>query len=177
MSLLSNLQVFNSGSSTTLVSALGNIFEQQQHTVLLGGRNISIDLPPQKTPCPASCKFNSTYNRYTGNGTAICGACAGQGFTLDQRQTTYIANIRHTDELLDNPRGGGEDTPAGRVYQTLIRTKTHITSLDHINQSLGATIDGFKCKLWGEPRVTGWNGELYFVVSYWQKTNKKSSNG
>lgn len=146
------------------------------HTMLIGGRDISLDLPPGKEPCPAACKYNSTYNMYTGDGTALCGACGGRGFILEQRQTIYRANIRHIDENLDSGRGGGEDTPAGRVFETLIRTKTHIVSFDHINQCLGATIDGIKCTLWGDPRQTGWGDTLYFVVAYWKKANKKLSN-
>jgi len=177
MAIVPNNQSFNTASSGTLVTSLSNIFEQQMHSVLLGGRNISIDLPPSKTPCPAGCKYNSTYKRYTGNGTALCSACAGEGFILEPRQTIYRANIRWTDEPLNMTRGGGEDTPAGRVFESLVRTKTHIASLDHINQSISATIDGIKCTLWEEPRVTGWGNNLYFVVAFWKKANKKLSNG
>jgi len=177
MSLISNLQTFNAASSGSLVNSFGSIFEQQMHTVLLGGRNISLDLPPGQTPCLGNCKYDSTYDRYVGNGTALCRDCGGRGFILEPRQTIYRANIRWTDEPLAASRGGGEDTPGGRVFESLVRTKTHIASLDHINQCLGATIDGIKCTLWEEPRVTGWGNTLYFVVSFWKKSNKKLSNG
>ena len=178
MSIVSNNESFNAASSGTIVDSLGGLFERQMHTVLLGGRDISLDLAPVKTPCTAGCKYNSTYNRYAGaNGTAVCRACGGEGFILEPRQTIYKANIRWTDETLSNARGGNEDTPAGRISESLIRTKTHIASFDHINQCLGATIDGIKCTLWDEPRVTGWGGQLYFVVSFWKKANKKLSNG
>jgi hypothetical protein len=177
VTIVSNNQTFNAGSSGVIVNSLGNLFEQQMHTVLLGGRDIFIDLPPGQTACPANCKYNSTYQRYTGNGTALCKSCGGAGFIMEQRQTVYRANIRWTDEGLNDPRGGGEDTPAGKVYESLVRTKTHIASLNHINQSLGATIDGVKCTLWNEPRTTGWGNTLYFVVCFWKKANKKLSNG
>jgi len=177
MAIIPNNQSFHPQASGTLISGLSSIFKQNMDTVLLGGRDIIIHLPPKKTPCVAGCKYNSTYKRYMGNNQALCPSCKGDGFKKETRQTIYRANIRQTDEPLSDSVTSGEDTVGGRVYRTLISTKTVIESYDHILQSEGATIDGIHCTLWNDPRTTGWNGQLYYVISYWQKANKKVGRG
>ena len=177
MVLIPNNQSFSPTASGTLVSSLNNIFRQQMDTVLLGGRDITLHLPPRKIPCAAGCRFNSTYKRYIGNNQALCQSCKGDGFKKETRQTIYRANIRWTDEPLESTLTTGQDTTAGRVYQSIIRTKTVIESYDHILKADGATIDGIHCILFNDPRVSGWNGNLYYVTTFWQKSNKKVGRG
>jgi len=177
MVLVPNNQSFAPGASGTIVTSSSTVFRTQMDSVLLGGRNITLHLPPNKTQCPAGCKFNSTYNKFIGVNSAICGACKGEGFILEPRQTIYRANIRWVDETLASPRSGGEDTPGGRVFESTVRTKTVVESYNHILNCMGADIDGVKCTLWGDPRQTGWNGQLYYVISFWKKSNKKTGNG
>lgn len=177
MVIISNNQSFHASASGSLVTSLTDTFKQQMDSVMLGGRDITIHLPPIKIKCTSGCKYNSTYKRYMGNNAAICKDCKGDGFTKEPRQTIYRANIRWTDEPLDASTNTGQDTVAGRIYQSFVRTKTVIESYDHILQSHGATIDGIHCTLWNDPRVTGWNGNLYYVISYWQKANKKVGRG
>ena len=177
MSIISNFQSFHASASGTLLSGLSDIFKQQMDTVLLGGRDITLHLPPAKSVCTGGCKFNSTYKRYMGANQALCQSCKGDGFIKETRQTIYRANIRWTDEPLGASNTTGEDTVAGRVYSSLIRTKTVIESYDHILQADSATIDGIPCILWNDPRLTGWDGNLYYVISFWQKANKKVGRG
>ena len=177
MVIVTNNQSFHASASGSLVSDLADTFKQQMDTVLLGGRDITLHLPPKKTPCSAGCKYNSTYKRYMGQNQALCSSCQGDGFIKQTRQTLYRANIRWTDEILDASKATSQDTIGGRVFQSLVRTKTVIDSYDHILECEGATIDGIHCILWNDPRVTGWNGNLYYVISYWQKANKKVSRG
>jgi len=174
MSIVPNSQSFSPQASGTLVSSLASRFKAGMDTVLLGGRDITLHLPPAKTACPFGCKFNSTYNRFLGLDGKMCRTCKGQGFLVEPRQTIYRANIRWTNETLASKRAGGEDTPAGRISENLIRTKTVIESLNHIKQALSADIDGTNCILWEEPRPHGWGGQLFYVTSFWQKSNKQA---
>jgi hypothetical protein len=108
---------------------------------------------------------------------ALCQTCKGDGFQKEPRQTIYRANIRWTDEPLDETITTNQDTVGGRVYKSFARTKTVIESYDHILLSEGVTIDGIHCTLWNDPRVSGWNGDLYYVTTFWQKSNKKVGRG
>lgn len=177
MAIISNNQSFHPDASGTLVSSLADTFKQQMDTVLLGGRDITLHLPPKKIRCGGGCRFNSTYKRYIGANSAICQECKGDGFQKVTRQTIYRANIRWTDEPFASPLTTGQDTIAGRVYRSLVRTKTVIESYDDILLSEGATIDGIHCTLVNDPRVTGFNGQLYYVISFWEKSNKKVGRG
>jgi len=141
-------------------------------TVLRGGREISIDLPPAQADCPAACRYNPTYDKYQGDNGAICKDCKGRGFIVDPRFTVYKCNRRWTNEAFDKPLNTGQETTGGRIVGNFVRTKTIIDSFDHIEQSIGATIDGEKVKLYKEPRKTGFGDELYYVVSWWERMNK-----
>lgn len=173
MTIVPNSQSFSPQASGTLVSSLAARFKAGIDTVLIGGRDILVHLPPGKSVCPAACRFNSTYNKYIGLDGKMCRACKGQGFVMEPRQTIYRANIRWTDEPLASPRGGGEDTPAGRVSESLVRTKTVIESLNHLKQALSIEVDGISCTLWDEPRPTGWGNQLFYVVAFWKKNNRQ----
>ena len=156
-----------------LMGALKNTFKNNMDSILYGGGEISIDLPANKERCPASCKYNMSYDNYMDvNGSAICRTCRGKGFVYTPRFTTYKCNRRWTNEPLDQAETGGKDTPGGRIYGNFVRTKTHISSFDHISASLGADIDGVKVKLYREPRKTGWGNENFYVVAWWERANK-----
>jgi len=172
MGEVSNNESFHLESSATRVSNLQDIFKREMDTVLRGGRDISIDLPPARTECPSSCRYNPTYKKYQGDNGAICQACKGQGFIMDPRFTTYKCNRRWTNEAYDKPRNTGQETAGGRIVGNFVRVKTVIDSFDHIEQSIGATIDGIKVKLYKEARKTGFGNELYYVVSWWQRMGK-----
>ena len=58
------------------------------------------------------------------------------------------------------------------VFGNYVRTKTVIQSFNHIQESLGATIDGVKVKLFQEPRKTGWAGTDLYVITWWERANK-----
>lgn len=176
MSIVPNSQSLTPIASGNIVNSLVTRFKSGADTVLIGGRDITLHLPPALIECVAGCKFNSTYEKYFGVGGALCRTCRGDGFTKEPRQTIYRANIRHTDESLASPRGGGENTPAGRVYEALIRTKTVIESYNHILLAETAEIDGIKCTLWNDPRQTGFGDTLLYVIAFWKKVNKKVSN-
>ncbi|MHA2063196.1 MAG: hypothetical protein ACXABY_02325 [Candidatus Thorarchaeota archaeon] len=172
MTVIPNNQVISPQASGTLLSAMAPVFKAQMDTVLLGGRNITLNLSPGQTECPSGCRYNSTYNRYLGLDGKACRGCAGRGFLVEPRQTIYLANIRWTNEPLPSARAGGEDSPGGRVSENLIRTKTVIESLDHIKSALSANIDGVDCVLWEEPRPHGWGGQLFYVTAFWKKSDK-----
>lgn len=171
MALIQNNQSFNAGASGIVLSSINSLFKNKMDTVLLGGRDITLHLPPEKTVCPGSCKFNSTYNKYIGLDGKACRTCKGEGFILEHRYTIYKANIRWINESLSDVRGGGEDTPAGRLQENLVRIKTQSSAINHMNQSLGATIDGISCILWEQPRPHGWGGQVFYCTSMW-KANK-----
>lgn len=176
MVLVSNGETFAPGASGVTVTNRLGIFRKKMDSLLLGGRDIVIDLSPIKTPCASStCKFNPIYNKFVGVNQAICQACKGRGFTFEQRQVQYKCNRRWTNEPFDRPLVGRQNNEGGRIYGNFVRTKTHIASFNFISQSLGATIDGLKVKLFQEPRKTGWNNEIFYVIAWWQRTNKKEN--
>lgn len=147
-------------------------------SVLIGGRDITLDLKPSKNPCPSACKFVQAYETYVDSITGgPCTTCRGQGFIYEQRQTVYRANIRWTNEPLDRAIKGGQDTPGGQVPGDFVRTKTVVESYNHIVSADGATIDGVKVKMFKPPRQTGFGGQLLYVVTWWEDANKKVTNG
>ena len=103
----------------------------------------------------------------------VCEVCKGQGFLIEPRQTVYVANIRWTDEPFnESTRHIQERHIVGRLGQNFCRTKMQVTARDHVRQSVGATIDGIDVELFEEPRVTGFNGSLLYVVSWWKVANR-----
>lgn len=140
--------------------------------VLAGaGRDITIHLPPSKMPCPSpDCRFNSMYKKYVGVDGAICRDCAGQGFVQEPRQTIYTANIRWINEPLFGTRGQ-ELIVAGRMLPNVVRTKTVSSSIDHIKESVGATIDGIDVELFEEPRPVGFVNVTY-TVALWKEVGR-----
>lgn len=172
MSIVPNNQSFDSASNSTLLSGLVGKFKIAMDTVLQGGRNITIHLPPLKSICPSACKFNSAYKKFTSSTGGLCPDCRGEGYKLEQRQTIYMANIRQIKQPIDNPDGDGQDTNAGRVSQKTVRTKTVIAAYDHIVSSIGATIDGEQYKLDTEPEKIGFGDTLLYAVTLWKKMDK-----
>ncbi len=175
MAIIPNSQSFNPAASGTLISSLSAQFHASMDTVLVGmGRDVTIHLPPTKTPCPSSeCVFNSFYKRYMGTNEKICEACKGQGFVVETRQTVYTANLRWTDEPFNESRRNIEEKqPVGRMGQNFLRMKTVAVSHDHIRQSIGATVDTINCELFEEPRYTGFGGQLFYVISWWKVVNR-----
>jgi len=178
MPIVPNSQVFSPASSGLTISALAPLFKAQGDTVLIGGRDIVLDLKPIKSPCPSACKFIQAYGVYVDSVTGgPCTTCRGRGFTYEQRQTIYRANIRWTNEPLDKAIKGGQGTPAGQVPGDFVRTKTVIESYNHIVSADGATIDGIKVKMFQPPRQTGFGGTLMYVITWWEDANKKVTNG
>lgn len=175
MSLINNLQSFSAGASGTAIQNLTPVFKTAMDSILLGmGRNISLHLQPTKTKCPSTnCRFNDTYKKFIGQNGTICRVCGGEGFKLEPRQTVYLANIRWVDETLASPEVGGKATPAGRMYNGDVRTKTVIESYNDIQNCIAAEIDGRPVKLKTSPRVTGFGGNLYYVVAFWEEVDKK----
>jgi len=94
MVLIPNGESFVPGASGAIVINRLPIFRKYMDSVLLGGRDILIDLPSKKMDCAASCKFNPTYQQYMGNSSAICRECKGKGFVITPRQTQYKCNRR-----------------------------------------------------------------------------------
>ena len=176
MVLVPNNESFYPGASGSLVTNKIPVFRKYMDSVLMGGRSILIDLPAGKNDCPdSSCRFNPTYGQYMGATSAICRTCKGKGFLITPRQTRYKCNRRWTNQPMDRALTGRQNTEGGRIYGNFVRTKTHISSFNHISQSLGAEIDGVKVKLYEEPRKTGWNDENYYVIAWWQRANKKEN--
>lgn len=176
MSLISNLQDFSPGASGTLITGLASTFRTAMDTVLLGGRNITLHLEPSKARCPdTTCRFNSAYNKFIGPNGAPCRTCGGQGFFLEPRQTIYIANIRWIDDALLTGSSTGEDAIGGRLYSADVRTKTVAASYNDILNCVAAEIDGIPVKLKTEPRRTGFGGNLYYTVAFWERQNKKTN--
>lgn len=176
MAIVPNNQSFSVTSG--VMNASITKFKVAMDGMMIDGPDFTIDLEPAKTRCLASCKFSMPYKKYIGTNGDMCRSCAGQGFTYETRQTVYKCNRRWTSEPFDKAnRNLGQKTPAGVVYGNFVRIKTVIESFDHIQNALGATIDGVKVKLFKEPRQTGWGNRLLYVVSWWERTNKKVSNG
>lgn len=178
MTIVPNAQSFSPEASGTLVSDLAARFKAGADIVLLGGRDIILDLKPLKGPCPSSCKFIQAYGVYIDSITGgPCQVCRGAGYVYEQRQTIYRANIRWTNQPIDKAIRGGQDTPAGLVGGNFVRTKTVIQSYNHIISADGATIDGVKVKVYQSPRQTGFGGSLMYVITWWEDANKKVTNG
>jgi hypothetical protein len=177
MTLLSNLQSFAPGASGTAISNLTPVFHTGMDSVLLGmGRNITLHLQPSKSKCTAAgCRFNSTYQKFIGPDGQPCRACGGQGFFLEPRQTVYMANIRWLDDSLAGPSTNGEAMTAGRVMDADVRTKTVAVSMNDILNCVAAEIDGIPVRLKGEPRRTGFGGQLLYVVAFWENASKKTN--
>lgn len=175
MAVVSNNQSFAVGASGTLIQGAASQFQTAMDTVLLGmGRNITLHLQPTKTRCPdPTCRYNDTYKKFMGQNGAPCRTCGGEGFFLEPRQTVYIANIRWLDDPLVAP--GSEEAVAGRMYMADVRTKTVAVSFNDILNCVAAEIDGIPVKLKTEPRRTGFGGNLYYTVAFWERQNKKTN--
>lgn len=174
MTVVSNNQSFYATASGSTIQGLANQFRNGMDTVLLGmGRNITLHLEPSKQRCPSgSCRFNDTYKKFIGSNGQVCRTCGGDGYLIEPRQTVYIANIRWIDKDLLNAKTGGDGTPAGRVYDADVRVKTVAASFEDIKNCIGATIDGIPVKLKTDPRQTGFGGQVFYVISYWERTGK-----
>jgi hypothetical protein len=170
MAIVPNNQNLNP-SLPGLFAAVQPAFKRAMDSLLSGGGSITLDLPPTRSVCPGGCRYNGTYKVYMGSTGELCQECKGAGFLYEQRQTTYACNRRWTNEPLDQNETGGKDTPAGRIYGNFVRTKTVIESFSHIQESLGATIDSSKVKLYREPRKTGLGDQLYYVIAWWERVN------
>lgn len=176
MAIVSNNQSFSPAASGTIIQNMASQFQAAMDTVLLGmGRDITLHLPPNKTRCPANCRHNQAYQKFIGPNGQPCRTCFGQGFILEPRQTVYRANIRWIDDDLANAATGGEATPAGRVYGADVRTKTVAVSYNNILNCIGAEIDGIPVTLKSEPRRTGFGGQLFYTVAFWERANKKTN--
>jgi len=175
MAIVPNAQSFPTLPSGTLIN-LASTFQNQMDTVLTGlGRDITIHLPSARNPCPdVTCKYNSTYQRYTGSNGKICETCKGQGFIVEPRQTIYIANIRWTSEPFnESSRNIQEKFPPGRLGVNFVRIKTVASSKNHIETSIGATIDGVNVELIRDPRHTGFGrNPLLYAISWWRNVNR-----
>ena len=175
MAIIPNAQSFPTLPSGNLIN-LKPTFQNQMDTVLTGlGRDITIHLPPSKSPCPdITCKYNSTYQRYIGTNGKICEVCKGQGFLVENNQTVYIANIRWTNEPFNqSTRNIEEIFEVGRLGVNFVRTKTVASSITHIRTSIGATIDGFNVELFQAPRHTGFGiNPLLYTISWWKVVNR-----
>ena len=170
-----NDESFAPGASGSLVTNLTSIFKKQMDSVLLGGTTITLDLPAAQEDCPSpDCRYNPTYDRYQATNGAICRTCRGTGTIKTLRQTTYRCNRRAINEDLAKTLTGNQNTEGGRIRSNVFRVKTHISSYSDILKCVGATLDGQKIKLVQPPRKTGWNGELCYVISFWEEANKLS---
>jgi hypothetical protein len=173
MGLIPNNQTFIAGASGTIVTDKSTVFRRRMDSVLLGGWNITIDLPPGQSDCPSPrCRYNPTYERYQDINGGPCRDCKGQGSIVEPRYTIYKCNRRWTNEPLDQSENTGEKTVAGRVFGNYVRVKTVGAAWEHIQNSIGATIDGVKVKLYREPRRTGWGGTNLYIISWWERANK-----
>lgn len=172
MGQVANSESFAAGASGIITTNKSTLFRRKMDSLLLGGTQITIDLPAGEQPCPSSCKYNPTYGQYVGVNRRLCRSCSGRGFILEPRYTVYKCNRRWTNESLDQSENTGEKTIGGRIYGNFVRVKTVEAAWDHIHQSLGASIDGVKVKLYQGPRRTGWNGNNLYIVSWWERVNK-----
>jgi len=170
-----NNQSFVPGASGSIVTKRLGIFRKYMDSVILGGNTITLDLPAAVEDCPdPNCRFNPTYQRYQGANGALCYTCRGDGKIKTLRQTTYNCNRRAINEDLAKSLTGNQNTEGGRIRTNVFRVKTHISSYSDILKCVGATIDGQKVKLVQSPRKTGWDGELLYVISFWEEANKLS---
>ena len=176
MPIIPNDESFDVASSGLITSTFNGIFRRKMDSVLMGGTDIVIDLPPSSDPCPdPGCRYNQTYSQWMGSDGGLCSTCMGKGKIYEHRQTVYKCNKRWDNKPIDRALTGNQATQGGRIHANVVRIKTHIASFDHITQSLGATLDGQKIKLVEEPRKTGWDGENFYVISWWQRASKKNN--
>lgn len=174
MTIVANNQSFSPTASGTPISSLASQFREAMDSVMIGGgRSVTLHLPPVKMPCPVGCRFNQTYNKFIGTNGQPCRACGGDGFQFEPRQTIYTANIRWITEPLNPSSVGGQATIAGRIYNADVRTKMVVAAHNHILECVGAEIDSVPVKLVKDPVVTGFGGNLYYVVAFWEKKNTK----
>lgn len=162
--IVSNGQDLSGAQSGLMLPKLAK-FKSAMDGMLLEGWTITLDLNPQKTDCPAGCRYSPAFNMNVGANNALCPSCKGQGFLFEPRQTIYNCNRRWTNTPY-------EKSPGGMIFGNYVRTKTVIQSFNHIQESLGATIDGVKVKLFQEPRKTGWAGTDLYVITWWERVNK-----
>jgi hypothetical protein len=177
MAVISNNQTFSASASGTTIQGAATQFRAAMDSVLLGmGRNITLHLQPSQVRCPdPTCRFNDVYKKFIGANGAPCRTCGGTGFFLETRQTVYIANIRWLDDPLMIGSSNSEDAIGGRLYSADVRTKTVAASYNDILNCVAAEIDGIPVKLKTEPRRTGFGGNLYYTVAYWERQNKKTN--
>jgi hypothetical protein len=176
MAIIPNNQSFSVNASGVVLSSLVGDFKTAMDTVIIGlGRDITIHLPPSKSPCAdVTCKYNSTYQRYIGTNGKVCETCKGQGFLVENNQTVYTANIRWTNEPFNESTTNIQEVfEPGRLGANFIRTKTVASSINHIRTSIGATIDGVNVELFREPRQTGFGPTpLLYAVAWWKVVNR-----
>jgi hypothetical protein len=173
MPIIPNNESFSTGASGVLVTAHTAIFKKQMDSLLMGGHDITLDLPAASTDCPdPNCRYNQTYSQYMGLSGGLCSTCKGKGKIYEHRQTIYKCNRRWQNKPIDRTLTGNQATEGGRIHANVVRVKTHIASFNHIMQSLGATLNGQKLKLIEEPRKTGWNGTNLYVISWWERASK-----
>jgi hypothetical protein len=176
MPIIPNNESFEPDASGVIVTRRTAIFKKKMDSVLLGGFDITLDLPAGSTDCPdPSCRYNQTYDQYMGSTGGLCSTCMGKGKIYEHRQTIYKCNRRWENKPIDRALTGGQATEGGRVHANVCRVKTHIASFDHIMQSLGATLNGQKLKMIEEPRKTGWDGTNLYVISWWIRASKKNN--
>jgi len=176
MPIIPNGESFDPASSGLMPSKYNAMFKRKMDSVLMGGRDLIIDLPSASLDCPdPNCRYNQTYDQYMGLGGGLCSTCMGKGKIFEHRQTIYKCNRRWENKPIDRALTGNQATPGGRVHANVVRIKTVAAAFDHITQSLGATLDGQKIKLIEEPRKTGWDGETYYVISWWERASKKNN--
>jgi len=175
MAIIPNSQSFPTLPSGNLID-FKPAFQNSMDTVLVGlGRDITIHLPASKSACPdVNCKYNSTYQRYIGTNGKICETCKGQGFLVENNQTVYVANIRWTEEPFNESTRNTQETFApGRKGANFVRTKTVYSSIDHLRQSVGATIDEVNVELFREPKRTGFGkAPLLYAITWWKVVNR-----
>lgn len=172
MGFISNSQSIT--ASGTFGSSSLTKFQNAMDTVLYDlGRDITIHLPPSKGQCASpDCQFDSFYKRYLSTNGQVCQTCQGQGFTYEQNYTIYRANLRWTNEPYNNSKTIAEDQSIGRIGVNFCRVKTVESSMSHIKESIGATIDGINVELFDQPRYTGFAGSLLYTISIWKVVNR-----
>jgi hypothetical protein len=173
MTIVVNNQNFGTLPSGSIIN-MQPAFKTSMDTVLISlGRDITLHLPPVKLECVSSdCKYNSTYKRYIGTNGKICETCRGQGFLVEPRQTVYRANIRWTNEPYnESGKSIEEEFVAGRLAANFARTKTVVESFNHLDQCIGATIDGRNVEVFQQPRQTAF-GNVIYIVTWWKEMNR-----